>query len=65
MLKENILKWNKARSNNILKEKLKNEEDLKNLNQEIIKKGIDNEKYIKEKELLPKKEDILAKEEIF
>ena len=47
MLKEKILKWNKTHFNNIIKEKLKNEEDLKNLNEEVIKKVMDFEKYNK------------------
>ena len=57
MLKENIQKWNKTHFNNIFQDKLTNEENLKKLNNEIIKNGMDNEKFIKEKELLAKQED--------
>ena len=65
MLKENILRWNREHFNNIFREKLDNEEKLKNLNQEIIIHGMNYEKYILEKELLKKQEDILSKEETF
>ena len=50
---------------NIFKEKLENGEEIKKLNEEIIKRGMDNEKYHKEKELLTKQESILAKDEIY
>ena len=65
MLKENILRWNRVHFNNIFKEKVEVEDKLKNLNQEIIKYGMNYDKYILEKELLTKQEDILSKEEIF
>lgn len=65
LLKENILKWNREHFNNIFKEKLEIEDKLKNLNQEIIKYGMNSEKYILEKDLLKKQEEILTKEEIF
>ena len=64
-LKENILRWNREHFNNIFKEKLEIEEKLKNLNQHIIKYGMNNDSYMLEKELLAKQEDILSKEEIF
>lgn len=54
LLRENILRWNREHFNNIFKEKLKSEDKLKNLNQEIIKYGMNYEKYILEKELLMK-----------
>lgn len=65
MLKEKILRWNKEHFNNIFKEKLDIENKLKELNLEVIKKGMNNESYLLEKELLAKQEDILSKEEIF
>lgn len=65
LLKENILRWNKEHFNNIFKEKLEIEDKLKNLNQEIIKYGMNYEKYNLEKDLLMKQEYILSKEETF
>ena len=65
LLKENILRWNRDHFNNIFKEKLEIEDKLKNLNQDIIKHGMNYERYNLEKELLTKQEDILTKEEIF
>ena len=58
MLKENILKCFKEHFNNIFNEKLEVEERLKELNLEIIKKGMNNESYLLEKELLTKEESI-------
>ena len=64
IFKRKIIGWNKAHFNKIFK--LKHEiEELKNLNNEVIKKGMDKEKYMKEKELMIKQDDILAKEEVF
>ena len=51
--------------NNIFKEKLEIEERLKELNLEVIKKGMNNDNYLLEKELLAKQENIFAKEEVF
>ena len=51
--------------NNIFKEKLDIEESLNKLNIEVIKEGMNNEKFFLEKELLAKQENILAKEEVF
>lgn len=65
MLKEKILRWNKEHFKNIFKEKLDVENRLKELDQEIIKYGMNNDSYLLEKELLAKQEDILSKEEIF
>lgn len=65
MIKENILKWNKEHFNNIFKEKIDIEESIKKLNTEIIKKGMNNETFLLEKEPLAKQEDILVKEEVF
>ena len=65
MLKDKILKWNKQHFNNIFKEKLEVEAKLKDLNAEVIKRGMNNESYLLEKELLAKQEDLLSKEEIF
>ena len=64
-LKRKIIEWNKEHFKNIFETKLEIEEELKNLNNEVIKKGMDNCKYMKEKELMTKQEDILAKEETF
>ena len=38
---------------------------MKGLNTEVIKKGMNNDNYMLEKELLTKQQNILAKEEIF
>ena len=65
LLKEKILRWNREHFNNIFKEKMEIENRLKNLNQEIIKHGMNNDSYFLEKELLAKQENILSKEEIF
>ena len=65
MLKDKILKWNKNHFNDIFKEKLEVESKLKGLNEEVIRKGMNNESYLLEKELLRKKEELLSKEEIF
>lgn len=54
LLKENILRWNREHFNNIFKERLKIEDKLKNLNQEIIKHCMNYEKYTSKKELLIK-----------
>ena len=64
MLKEEILKWIKEHFN-IFTKKLVIEDRLKELNSEIIKKGMNNDSYLLEKELLTKQEDILFKEKIF
>ena len=64
-IKGKILKWNKEHFGNIFKEKAENEEELTNLNKEVIKNGMNNNTYYREKELLAKQESILAKEEIF
>ena len=64
-MKENILKWNREHFNNIFKEKLEIENQLRNLNLEIIKFGMNKESYLMEKELLAKQETILSKEEIY
>lgn len=64
ILKEEILRWNKQHFN-IVKEKLDIEERLRELNLEIVKKGMNNDSYLLEKEFLKKQEDILSKEEIF
>lgn len=47
------------------KEKLEIEEKLKELNLEVIKKGMNNERYLLEKDLISKQEIFLAKEEVF
>lgn len=65
MVKEKILKWNKAQFNNIFKEKLDTEEKLEKLNKEVIIKGMNNKTYLQEKKYLLKQEEILAKEEVF
>ena len=65
MLKEWILKWNKDHFNNIFKEKIEIEEKLRDLNLEVIKKVMNNDHYLLEKELLVKHEDILSKEDFF
>ena len=65
MIKEKIFKWNKRQFNKIFKKKKKTEEYLNKLNEEVIKNGMDNEKCFREKDLLAKQEEILAKEEIF
>lgn len=65
MLKEKILIWNRTHFKNIFKEKLDIEEELRKLNQEIIRYGMDYKKYELEKTLLAKQEEILSKEEIF
>ena len=64
-VKEKILKWNNQHFKNIFKEKLEIEEKLNKINKEIIKKGMNNESFMLEKEYLHKHEEILAKEEIF
>ena len=51
--------------NNIFKEKLDIEKQLKDLNSKVISKGMDNRSYYLEKELLAKQESILSKEETF
>ena len=65
MLKECILRWNKKHFNNIFKEKLDIENQLKEINSEVISKGINNNSYLLEKDLLARQEDILSKEEMF
>ena len=47
--KEKINIWNKYHFNKKIKEKMENAKKLKNLNEEIIRVGMDNVKYIKEK----------------
>ena len=64
-LKRKIKEWNKEHFKNIFKTKIEIEEELNLLNNEVISKGMDNNKYIKEKELMIKHEEILAKEETF
>lgn len=54
ILKENTLRWNKEHFNNIFKEKIEIEEKLKELNLEVIKKRMNNDSYVLEKELLAK-----------
>lgn len=49
MLKERILRWNQEHFNNIFKEKIDIEDKLRNLNLEIIKKGMNNESFLLEK----------------
>jgi hypothetical protein len=49
MLKENILRWNREHFNDIFKEKLEIEGKLQELNQDIIKYGMNTEKYNLEK----------------
>ena len=64
-LKERILRWNKEHFKDIFKEKIDIENQLKELNSEVIKKGMNNDSYMREKELLARQEDILTKEESF
>lgn len=47
-LKRKIKEWNKEHFKNIFKTKIKIEEELNLLNNEVISKGMDNNKYIKE-----------------
>lgn len=49
LLIEKIIKQNTEHFNNIFKDKLDNEEELKNLNEEVIKKVMNNVRYTKEK----------------
>ena len=65
LLNECILKWNKDHFNNIFKEKIEIENQLRNLNLKIIKLGMNKQSYLLEKELLAKQETILSKEEIY
>ena len=60
-LKKKIKEWNKKHFKNIFKTKLEIEEELKNPNNEVIRNGMDNKKYLKEKELMIKQEEILEK----
>ena len=63
--RKKTIKWNNENFNNIFIEKLDNEEELKKFNEEIIKVGMNNDKYIRGKEHLAKQESILAKEEMY
>lgn len=65
LIKRKLLDWNRANFGNIFDKKLLIENDLKNVNIEVLEKGMDEHLFLKEKALLSEYEKTLSNEEIF
>lgn len=65
IIKNKALEWNKNNFNNIFTEKSTIEQEIVELNNEVIDKGMNECSYLKEKELMARYNVILLKEEIF
>ncbi|GLJ40989.1 hypothetical protein SUGI_0848590 [Cryptomeria japonica] len=65
LIKRKLLEWNRENFGNIFDKKLLIEKDLKDVNSEVLEKGMDEHLFLKEKSLLFEYEKILSKEEIY
>lgn len=54
-----IIEWSKTHFKNIFEASVKIEEALIELSEEVIRDGMNNNKYMREKDLLKEYEDIL------
>lgn len=64
-LKQKMRVWSKECFGDIFTEKQRLEEGLAKLNLEVLKEGMNNDRFLEEKHLLHDWEEILAREEIF
>ncbi|XP_059064650.1 uncharacterized protein LOC131856751 [Cryptomeria japonica] len=64
-IKRKLLEWNREHFSNIFDKKLLVENDLKDVNREVLDRGMDEPLFLKEQILLTEYENILTKEEIF
>lgn len=64
-LKSKLLKWNNEVFGNIFETKISLEKEIADLNEKVFRLGMDQDSFLKEKELLGKYEETLTKEEIF
>lgn len=64
-LKQNLKEWNEEKLLNIFSKKVRVEEDLESLNEKVIRDGMRNEEFLKEKELKEKWFELLKRGEIY
>ncbi|XP_059068415.1 uncharacterized protein LOC131858937 [Cryptomeria japonica] len=65
IIKQNLIHWNKEHFGNIFDNKAQVEADLVEVNEKVMRHGIDEAVFLREKKLLTDHESILAKEEVF
>ncbi|XP_059066356.1 uncharacterized protein LOC131857673 [Cryptomeria japonica] len=65
LIKRKLLEWNRINFGNIFDKKLSIENDLKDVNTEVLEKGMDEHLFLKEKSLLFEYEKIMSNEEIY
>lgn len=65
IIKQNLIQWNKKHFGNIFDNKAQVEVALVEVNEEVMRFGMDETLFLKEKKLLVDHESILAKEEVF
>lgn len=64
-IKAKLRFWNKEHFKNIFEESDKIESELRTLNEKVIEKGMGQEEFLKEKELLGAQSDILTRMECY
>lgn len=64
-IKRKLIQWNREHFENIFELKVNLEQEIEELNDKVIVEGMNQERYMKEKELLKKYEKILDNEEIY
>lgn len=65
IIKQKLIIWNREYFENMFDKKYQVEEELVEVNEVVMLKGIDEALLLREKELLLEQENILAKEEVF
>ncbi|XP_059064608.1 uncharacterized protein LOC131856724 [Cryptomeria japonica] len=65
IIKKNLIPWNRERFGNIFDKKAKVEAELEEVNEQVIRFGMDESLFLKEKKLMVDYESILAKEDVF
>ncbi|XP_059077956.1 uncharacterized protein LOC131876547 [Cryptomeria japonica] len=65
IIKKNLIQWNREHFGNIFDYKAKVEAELAEVNEQVIRFGMDESLFLKEKKLMVDHESIVAKEEVF
>ncbi|XP_059065840.1 uncharacterized protein LOC131857377 [Cryptomeria japonica] len=65
IIKQNLIQWNRELFGNIFDKKAEVEADLAEVNEQVMRYGMDETLFLKDKKLMTDHESILAKEEVF
>ncbi|XP_059067480.1 uncharacterized protein LOC131858298 [Cryptomeria japonica] len=65
IIKKNLIHWNKEHFGNIFDNKARVEAELVEVNEKVMRRGMDEALFLREKNLLVDHESILVKEEVF